>query len=705
MQDDSPWKPPSGNDDVRAPSEESSTPPPPPPPASEPVLPDHAAPVLPPPGSSSPTDVDQPRLPASAASAADRPAPTLPATTVPAVTTVFDRPAPAAAPVDPVGAVTSPPVAEPVPTADPPRSKWLVVGAFVAVVAVVAAGVFAIVNLTGNTTEGGSNTPEELGTELLAAIENEDVLGAIELLLPGERRSLGEPFVELVDELQRLDVLAETDLSQLAGLDVELTGETVTARQTNVVDIINLDLGADVVVTIDGGELPIGSLITDNLPPEIVTELRGSQTTETDRIDLSVTAVEEGGRWYVSLLHTVAEVARGELEPDIGIPTEGIGAVGADAPEGAVDLLLTHVENLDLRGMLQVLNPDEAAALQRYSPLFLDDAEALLAEVPLTWQIVDRSIRVEGSGDERTAFVDAIAIEGIVEGTAFEVSFSDGCIRAAAEGESFEQCLSEAEGGVAALEEIFSDAPEVLELVDTLQEAFADIEPSGLELRRHAGQWYVSPIESFTELGLNVLRALDRDEMEAIASAIEPAVNSLPDAVPGVLDELAGDELDTVVFGDDREGTGTDESATIDDLAGDVTIDDGGQFDDDPAWVDCFDEVEASAAIGCFDRFVESGEIAPEAVPAVLRFPECGYAELWWSGEVYGLPDGAFIDAVTPAGECFQALVEQGVVSAQELPNELVHLDCFEGRNWYQVFDDPDYDERYYACIDQHLDD
>ena len=64
-----------------------------------------------------------------------------------------------------------------------------------------------------------------------------------------------------------------------------------------------------------------------------------------------------------------------------------------------------------------------------------------------------------------------------------------------------------------------------------------------------------------------------------------------------------------------------------------------------------------------------------------------------------------FIAAVTPASECFLELVEQGQVSLFELPNELAYLDCFEGRNWFQVFDDPEYDERYYACIDARIGD
>src|SRR5262245_20142429 len=55
------------------------------------------------------------------------------------------------------------------------RSKWVVIGAVAAVVAVVAAGLFAIKSFTGGAS-GGAESPEALGTQLLTAIDNEDVL-------------------------------------------------------------------------------------------------------------------------------------------------------------------------------------------------------------------------------------------------------------------------------------------------------------------------------------------------------------------------------------------------------------------------------------------------------------------------------------------------------------------------------------------------
>ncbi len=613
------------------------------------------------------------------------------------------------------------PLVEPVEPAEferPRRSKWLVGGAVTAVLAVGGAGVFAVANLTGSTA-GGASTPEDLGAELMMAIENEDVLGAIDTLLPGERVALGEPFVEMVSELQRLDVLAETDLSQIGGLDVDLTGEDISVRATNVDDIVNIDLRADVVVSVDGAELPVGALVTDNLPEDALTELRGTRLTQSDRLDIWLTAVQDDGQWYFSLLHSAAELARAEAAPGTGIPLEGVGADGTDTPEAAVDQVLDRLEALDLTGLIRSLNPGEAAALQRYAPLFLDEANAALAEVPLRWRITERDVRVEGSGETRTAFVDALAIEGDVDGFEFTFAFHDDCIRVSMDRDEFEHCGVDREG----LDQFLGSDPDIERLFRAVENAFADIEPLGIELRQHDGKWYVSPFGTLTEIYLAFLRALDREELDEIIAAFEPAFDGLEDAlfesmndlaesgglVPPIDVPLIDDDFDAVIDDDVMDGDVMDGDVMDGDVMdGDVMdgdVDGGNGVVEEQGWFECYELTTAVDAAACFETYIASGDIEAAAVPVALRHPECGYAEVSWSNEIYSLPDDEFVAAAESARECFLALVETGEVSEYELPSEISHLECFEGRNWYQVFDDPEYDQRYYECLEQGIGD
>ena len=130
-----------------------------------------------------------------------------------------------------------------------------------------------------------------------------------DLLLPGERDLFRQPMIDLVSELSRLEVLApEADLANIDGVDIALGSTSVTARATNVPDIVNVDLHAEVSATVDGKAFPIGDLVTDNMDPDDVAEIRGTVETTTDELDGTLTAVEQDGRWYFSVFYTAAEV-------------------------------------------------------------------------------------------------------------------------------------------------------------------------------------------------------------------------------------------------------------------------------------------------------------------------------------------------------------------------------------------------------------
>lgn len=618
--------------------------------------------------------------------------PTLPEPTVPGPTSsepFSAPPAPGTVPVaGPVPSpATRPATATDVPAGDPsppaprrPRSKLAVAGGVAAVLALGLAGLFAVQRFSGEDA-GGSATAEELGRDLMAAIEAEDVLGVIDTMLPGERESLGDPFVDMVGELRRLEVLADdTDLSRLLGLDVELTDEVVQIRGTNVPDVVTVKMEADAAVTLDGSTLPLGAFVEEQLPDDALTELRGTQVTERDELDLEMTAVLHDGRWYFSVFHTVAELAR-EASGIGPIPDEGVAPEGGDSPEAAVDRLLDSVEALDLRGLISILDPAEAAALQRYAPLFLDDAEAALAELPLDWRIGVREFRVEGDGGERTVFVDAIGVTGEADGKPFGFGLEDGCVRAEFEGESYEECGGEPTDDE--LASLFAEAPAAEAFTRSLEEAFADLEPVGLELRQRDGAWYVSPLATGTDAMLAAMRALDRAELDVLVSDGQAAVEELVELAFGGFGALE-DELvfgDEPVFGDaGDEAVGTDDSATT-------------------VWDECYEQVTAADAAACFDRYVSTGEIDRAAVPTSLMYPECGLAELTWEGGLYRATDEEFAAALDASVPCFRSLVDGGEIDEWMLPFEVRYADCFEGRNWYTEFEDDAYNERVDACI------
>ncbi len=602
---------------------------------------------------------------------------------------------------------TEPPI-ESLPAPEPPakRNVGAIVAVVVTAVVLVTGAVFALTRITSSET-GGAASPEALGDQVFDAIEGRDVLGLVDVLVPVERDVFREPLIELFDELRRLEVLGDgADLDGLAGFDVVVERRSVQTRPTNVDDITNIVLAADITVEVDGRSLPIGDLLLDTLDGADMSEL---DTTVTEPFEVTATAVEVDGRWYLSAFFSIAESARGSLSVVPDIPTDGIEPTGGDTPEDALDAVLAGVEALDLGQVIAALNPGEAAALQRYAPLFIDDGQRELDAAPLVWRITEAEYTVRGSGDTRDATIDALSIEGEGDGLAFSVEYVDGCVRVSADGEEFDSCAEDGGGlmdGPVDLDELLADSPAAAELVDIVGDAFADYEQPGITLRRTDGRWFVSPIGSGFDQILAVLRALDRGEIESIAEAFPPALDELFGGFFGVgggFDPL--DPFDPEAPWDDPldDDGGWFEYPDDDETSagGDTIGDDDGRDDDpsgDSAAEQCYAEFDVVDASACFEAGVADGSIEVWEVPAELLFPECGAAEAQWGG-YHRLGDEEFIALVEAASSCFATLVASGELDEFNVPLGFDKPECFEGRNWYNVFDDPEYDDRFWSCL------
>ena len=651
-----------------------------PPPAPGSVPPAAQRPYLPPVGGTPP--------------ASPAPAPVAPAGPP---TTGFEAPAgsfgaPSADPTIPVVAGE--------PGSSPKRSKGALIGAVVGVTALVAAGAFAVVKITGNDEAGGAATPEEVGTALTTALDNEDVLGVIDLLLPGERDTFRDPLVDLVGHLSRLEVLApDADLSKIGGLDVQFSDVTVRAEPTNVDDITNIFLSGSASVSVDGEAVPIGDLLIDEAFDGDRPDMDQEADTE-EFEDTQLTVVERDGRWYLSAFYSAAEGIRASVDDgDLDIPAEGVAPKGGDSPEGALDTLFGAVENLDLADMIAVLDPTEAEALQRYAPLFLEGAQDELDGIDIDWSISDTAYEVTGSGDRRHVQVTALTLEADIEGETLSLVVDGDCVRVSLDGEDEEFCKDDVQSQ--AIEDLgLADSEDLQALLDTVQDALGDWEIEGVAVHEVDGQWYVSPLRSYFDIFNGLLGALDAQELRDIVAAGS-------DFVEGVADDL-GDSLDLPLdTGDDPFGDGSDGSDGSDDGATPVTVvptDDTMVPTDDglDAFTACFMELDPAAGVKCLNDGIADGSIDPTFVTVPFRHPECGVAEAYWS-DVYSMPDDEFVELVTSASPCFLDLVRSGAVESWNVPSELLAPECLEVSNWYTVSDDSDYTTRFFDCTAEAL--
>jgi hypothetical protein len=653
MSDDSQWRPPTGD----------APPPPPPPPSTEPSsglgAPQPGGPTLPPAGG-----------PAAGPSAGDVPPP----------------PDFAAASAEAGGAK---------------RRTGPIVAGVVGVLALGAAGVFAATQLSGGD-EGGAASPEEAGQAFMTALQDEDVLGMVDLLLPGERETFRQPLIDIVDELTRIEILGEdASLTGLEGLDVVLEDQRVDVETTNVDDITNITMNAEATVSVKGEELPIGDFLDDALGSDVMSEIDDIDEREAGLdFELPVTVVEDDGRWYLSLFYTAAEGARSST--DELIPAEGVEPKGGESPEGAIDALLGGVETLDLETVIAAINPNEAAALQRYAPIFLPDAQDALDEIPLGWEVTETEVNVEGSGSERSVTVSRVRIEGDIEGSPFSIDWKGSCAVLETEDETIDLCE---QADSLDIDELTEGQPALEDFVDDLRGAFEGYEAPGLTVNEVDGQWYVSPIGSTFDQLLAVLRVLDRDEIESLLDSGGAAFDELETGGLFGLDPtlLPGEFEEGPFIGEDgTDGTATTipelPVETIPDISipdvsiPDVSIPDS--FAEESEIVaGCYSLASVDEVRTCLIDAIEAGEIADYNLLPTIEFPECGVAEIEIGFvQVFELSDEEYTAIVTEAATCFGDLIAAGTIDEFEVDPEYLDPTCAAGRNPWG-FEAPDADE------------
>jgi hypothetical protein len=574
------------------------------------------------------------------------------------------------------------------------RSKGKVVGGLVAVVALVGAGAFAVSKIAAGD-DGGAASPAEVGTSLMDSLGSEDALGVVDLLLPGERETFRQPLIDLVDNLKRLEVVGSSaSLDKVGGLDLEFDDVDVETTETNVDDISNIRITANGTASIDGDTVPIGDLLIDEAFDGDRPDLNADP--EDSDIDWQMTTVERDGRWYLSAFYSMAEDTRAGSDD---IPETGIVAKGADSPEGAVQAIFDAVDDLDLEALIASLNPNEAEALQRYAPLFVDEAQAGLDDLDANIEFSDTEFTVTGDGDRRTVSVDHFNLTASADGEE-EVSIErkDGCIIITSGDTTTDTCdlANTVDEGLEVLG--LTENEDLQALVTTVKDALADMKPIGITVQKVGGQWYVSPIGTMFDVALAELSALDKDELTDIIAGVRKVSESLSAG-----DILFGDgDLGVIPGFDDSGDTGdssdpgdTTETVPVSGSDGDADGSDDGI--DTTGFEACFDESTYDAYTACLLAGVNDGTIDPMFVAPYYRFEECGVGEKYYTGEVYSLSDEEFTAFAVSAAPCFQKYVDDGTISAWELPYELSRPDCLEGRNWYTVSDE-DYTTRVFDC-------
>ncbi len=380
-----------------------------------------------------------------------------------------------------------------------------------AAVAVLAAGSFVAVRQFQSGSDGsGAASPEAAVQQLFEAMESEDFLGAVELVEPTERRTMVNPALDMMSELQRIGVVAKDfDMSDVAGVDIELSDMSYAPESLGG-NVVRVAVDGQMTATGSAGELPYGPLIMDNLSDEQRNELvaegeEGLENSVESLDDMGVVAVERGGQWYVSLWYSVAEGIR----RDAGVaemPAVGNGPTptGGETPEGAVEAMASAMSDLDLEAMIAALDPEEAAAVYDYANLILGEIDKTFDadqqdEVDIDIERLD--LRSETTGDDGQVWIEgfALSVEIANLGGLRVDTAADVCLV-----EIFEDQEAECMVSAADLDEMEKESGvDVGELAET-----------SVRVHRVGDRWFISPMASLMQPLLASLQSLDQAQVQ-----------------------------------------------------------------------------------------------------------------------------------------------------------------------------------------------
>lgn len=404
------------------------------------------------------------------------------------------------------------------PPVPPKKSrKGLLIGAIVAVIAIAAGSVVTVWALNRGEVRAGAPDPQAAATNLVSAIGKGDVAGLLSSLAPAEAAVLVDLNRDMTEELKRLDVYKkDADPDTLHGAEIktaDLKYDEAAAEKVNDHLTITKLVGGTVTIDSDASKLPFTERFLEAAFPQGLSskpehqEVDIAKETKNGKEPIRIATVKVDDEWYPSLFYTIADYALAEA--DQKWPAQGIANKGAGNPTDAVKELLQAATDSNLTRVIELLPPDEMGALHDAGPVLVDMAgRADSTGVRITRFEADTQEVTRGEKVVIREFEATIEGEGTVK-----VRRDGDCYQAEVQGETQRFCADQ----VATMLNGRSGpkiSPEAKQALVDL--ASGMLKNTGIVTTEVDGKWYVSPLRSFTDVELTVLKSLDANDIFAL---------------------------------------------------------------------------------------------------------------------------------------------------------------------------------------------
>ena len=390
-----------------------------------------------------------------------------------------------------------------------------------AVVVVAAGGTVSYVALSSSSSNG-AKSPQSAVQSIVSDINKSDLIGVLNDLAPGERDALVKPVTEAVNQLKRANVLQGTaDPSSVTGLQVALTNLTFGGSPIKINDHVQIVqiTGGSVRINADLTRVPFTKNFLDAAFPGGVSNVHNTTTVDIATAiknnggkPVRIAVQKVGGTWYPSIAYTIADSAANQQVPSAN---DAIPAVGASSSTEAVKQEITALIGGDYRKAIQLLSPDETAAVHDYGGLILAKASHTTAPFKLTdLQLTSTAI----DGGQRVTLQKISFEAGDTTGT---VAIDGSCVDATIGDQHNRLCaedlVSAALSGLQALG--LSD-----KITDQQRQALADVVGAvgkiGVDVVQVGGFWYVAPARSLLDEFNVILSGLHGDDAAQIATMV-----------------------------------------------------------------------------------------------------------------------------------------------------------------------------------------
>jgi hypothetical protein len=439
----------------------------------------------------------------------------------------------------------------------PRRGHGKLIASIAAVVVLGAGGAVTYVALAAG--DSGAGSPQKAVQNVVADLQNADLIGVLDDLAPGERTALSAPIRDDIASLKRLSVLSsKANPSSVPGVhfaahDLKYADKTITVNDhVQIVQITggSVDLGAD------ASKLPFTQRFLGLAKPPKNATKQHIAITQPVRI-----ATEKvGGSWYASLFYTAADDVAGHAIPSA---SNAIPANGADSAEAAVDKMVRSLLSGDVTSALSLISPAELGAVHDYGSMILKAAPRWQAS-QVTIKTLDLTTTPISDG-VRVGLKNLVLSSG---GRQVSIAIDNGCATIAASGLHKKVCPADAAnlistfiGGLTCASSFgFGSASGVEsgsgayhsrisiskgsgsssgkyvpldssgrvpgcsgpKFTAAQKQAIADllsgITSLGIDTAQVDGKWFITPVRTVADLGATVLSGLKGDDLFQLAT-------------------------------------------------------------------------------------------------------------------------------------------------------------------------------------------